>query len=296
MGAAAAVLTWFAGPRLGLALLAGLVVAAGLVALDWLRARHRRLSADVAAVRAELLGREHFDAAQRRAGEQRAKQLETVERRLGSARRQDFAQLQALLNLYAMVPVRDRMPASRTGWTAGPDLLLLLVSIVRAQRPTTVVDLGSGVSTVWLALAMREFGIDGRVVALDHEAGYADATREAVSALGLGKLAEVRHAPLDDLDLAGDTFPWYERSSLDDVVSCDLLFVDGPPGVLRHHSRYPALPVLGARMTVGGHVVVDDYAREDERDMVARWVAASPEWSLRELPLEKGAALLTRTA
>jgi predicted O-methyltransferase YrrM len=295
LGAVAAVLAWLVGPRLAIAAAVGAGVGGGLFALDWLRSRHRRLTADVAAINAAMARRDQLVATEKRTEEQRGKERAKDMERLAVARRHDFAQLQALTNLYAMVPVRDRMPAARVGWSAGPDLLLLLVSLIRAHRPATIVDLGSGVSTVWMALALREFGIDGRVISLDHELVWADTTREALHALDLVKVAEVRHAPLVDLELDGETYPWYDQSVLSDVDSCELLFVDGPPGILRPESRYPALPVLGSRMAVGGQVVVDDYRRDEEHDMVDRWLAAMPGWTVRSHSLEKGAAVLTRT-
>jgi predicted O-methyltransferase YrrM len=294
LGAVAAVLAWLVGPRVAIAAAVGAGIGGGLFALEWLRSRHRRLTADVAAINAGMARPEHLAAWEKRANEARGKDRATMTERLTIGRRNDFGQLQALINLYAMVPVHDRMPPARSGWSAGPDLLLLLVSLIRANRPATIVDLGSGVSTVWMALALREFGIDGRVVSLDHELSYAQITREALHTLDLK--ADVRHAPLVDLELDGDTYPWYDRSVLADVDSCDLLFVDGPPGVLGPASRYPALPVLGSRITMGGQVVVDDYAREDEHAMVDRWVTGMPGWTLRHHALEKGAAVLTRTA
>jgi predicted O-methyltransferase YrrM len=296
LGTAAAALAWLLGPRLAIAAAVGAGVGGGLFALDWLRSRHRQLTASLAKVDAAMARRDHLVAWEKRADEARVKERNSLSERMSAARRHDFAQLQALMNLYAMVPVRDRMPATRVSWTASPDVLLLLVSLIRANRPHTIVELGSGVSTVWMALALREFGIDGRVVSLDHELSWAETTRVALHALDLAKLAEVRHAPLADLELDGEIYPWYDRSALADVDSCDLAFVDGPPGVLRPASRYPALPVLGSRMAIGGQVVVDDYGREDEHTMVDRWIAKTPGWTLRDHGLEKGAAVLTRTA
>ena len=49
----------------------------------------------------------------------------------------------------------------------------LFYSVIREARPTTVVEIGSylGRSTVFLALALRQTGLQGRVVAVDPHTG-----------------------------------------------------------------------------------------------------------------------------
>lgn len=210
------------------------------------------------------------------------------------ALRREYNQVEALLNLYHVAPVHHGMPPSRGNWAAGPDLLLLLTSLVQNCQPDTIIDLGSGTSTVWLAHAVRTFNLSTRVLALDHDECFAEATREALRAQALEKIAEVRHAPLVELELGGEVWPWYDPKALADIDRCDLLVVDGPPGGVRSHSRYPALPMLDKRLVPGARVVLDDYYRPDEREIVARWQAEIPGWELRDIPHEKGTALLTR--
>ena len=60
----------------------------------------------------------------------------------------------------------------------------------------------------------------------------------------------------------------------------DLLLIDGPPGYGdgMSHSRYPAMPALADRMAPNAMVFLDDADREPEREIVARWSEALPEW------------------
>lgn len=278
-GAAAAAAAAFAGPRIAVAVALGLAVAGSIIVVAWLRARLRLLGQQVSSMSATTVTQRDIAA---------------LGRRVRAAARTNFVQLEALHNLHAMLPIRHRMPATRYQCAAAPDLLLLLVSLVQQRRPTTIIELGSGASTLWMALALREFDVGGRVVSVDHDRKYAGVSQERLHTLGLEKYAEVRHAPLVDLELGDEVFPWYDRAVFDDVSSCDLLLVDGPPGRIRRMSRYPALPVFGPRMCLGSTVVVDDYRRSPEREMVDRWMKDSPGWTLDEAPLEKGAALLTR--
>ncbi len=220
----------------------------------------------------------------------------TVDRTVDRELSRTFRQVEALHNLYAVIDIEHALPASR-GWPASPDLLLLLVDLVDRHRPTLVVECGSGLSTLCLALAMRRQGIDGRVVALEHLEQYAEQTRELLRRHGVDDIAEVRSAPLEPVEIGDVAVDWYARSAWEDLRDVQLLFVDGPPGSLSPLSRYPSIPFFVDRLTPGSHVVLDDYRREKERDVVARWQAEyGDRLTLEKVPLEKGAALLTLDA
>jgi predicted O-methyltransferase YrrM len=284
---AAAVMAWLAGAlALGLATGAGATATCSLMALGLLAGgvlllvRH---SLDLAA-RIGSLGTE----SQRSLGIMRR-----VESRLGTELKQTFRQVEAIQNLSAMLPASDVLPATR-GWAASPDLILVLVDQVIAQRPSLVVECGSGASTLWLALALRRFEIDGRVVALEHDPVYAGKTRDFLARHGVSDVAEVRDAPLEDLSLADGSYPWYARRAWKDLTGIDLLFVDGPPAATGARARYPALPSLREALNPASTVVLDDLVVPDMRETLRLWLDAYPEFSSEILPLEKQAALLRK--
>jgi predicted O-methyltransferase YrrM len=214
-----------------------------------------------------------------------------IESRLGTELKQTFRQVEAIQNLSAMVPTSDVLPATR-GWAASPDLLLVLVDQLIGQRPSLVVECGSGASTLWLALAMRRFGIDGRIVALDHDPVYAAKTREFLTRHGVAELAEVRDAPLEDFSLAGGSYSWYAQEAWKDLAGIGLLFVDGPPAATGAKARYPALPLLREALSPAATVILDDLVVPDMQETLRLWLDAYPEFSSEVLPLEKQAALL----
>ncbi len=207
--------------------------------------------------------------------------------------KQTFRQLEALQNLNAVLPASDVLPATR-GWAASPDLLMVLVDLVITERPSLVVECGSGASTLWIALAMRRFGIDGRIVALDHDPVFGSKTRDFLARHGVADLAEVRDAPLESFTLDGATYSWYARKAWDDLTGIDLLFVDGPPAATGHQARYPALPLLSGSLSPGAIAVLDDLVVADMQNVLQLWLDAYPDFSSELLPLEKQAAVLRR--
>ena len=208
--------------------------------------------------------------------------------------KQTFRQLEALQNLSAVLPANDVLPATR-GWAASPDLLMVLVDLVITERPSLVVECGSGASTLWLALAMRRFGIDGRIVALDHDPVFGGKTRDLLARHDVRDLAEVRDAPLESFSLDGETYSWYARRAWEDLKGIDLLFVDGPPATTGHQARYPALPLLSGLLSPVATAVLDDLVVPDMQKVLRLWLDAYPDFGSEILPLEKQAAVLRRS-
>ena len=207
---------------------------------------------------------------------------------------QTFRQLEALQNLSAVLPANDVLPATRV-WAASPDLLVVLVDLVISERPSLVVECGSGASTLWLALAMRRFGVDGRIIALDHDPVFGGKTRDLLARHDVRDLAEVRDAPLESFSLDGETYSWYARRAWEDLKGIDLLFVDGPPATTGHQARYPALPLLSGSLSPAATAVLDDLVVPDMQKVLQLWLDAYPDFSSEILPLEKQAAVLRRT-
>lgn len=213
--------------------------------------------------------------------------------RTRSAARENYRQLEALTNLHAIIPVDRPMPATR-GFPASPDLLLLLVDLVRRDEPRLIVECGSGTSTLWLARALRHFCVDGRVVALEHDKTFTERSHQLLVDHELTSYAEVRDAPLEEFIIDGVTFHWYAADAWSNLHDVNLLFVDGPPRYVSDRARYPALPLLIDRLASDATVVVDDLIRKAERDMVDKWVLDNPKFSDERLQLEAGAAVLRR--
>jgi predicted O-methyltransferase YrrM len=207
--------------------------------------------------------------------------------------KQAFRQLEALQNLRAMLPADRLLPATR-GWAASPDLLAVLVDTVITERPSLIVECGSGASTVWLALALRQFEIDGRIIALEHDPAFGDGTRGFLARHGVSELAEVRDAALESFSLDGESYSWYARQAWEDLSGIDLLFVDGPPAATGHHARYPALPLLSGSLSPAATVVLDDLVVPDMQEVLRVWLEEYPDFGSEILPLEKQAAVLRR--
>ncbi|WP_199701135.1 class I SAM-dependent methyltransferase [Jiangella rhizosphaerae] len=206
---------------------------------------------------------------------------------------QTYWQIEALLDLRTMLQPRALMPPLRD-WAASPDVLRWLAEYVVSHRPAVVVECGSGASSLVLGYAVQKAG-RGRVVALEHDAAYAEVTARRVADHGLQDVVEVRHAPLTPWPGPDEReWNWYDVNSVKDLDGIGLVFVDGPPAGTGPLARYPALPVLLPHCADEVTFVLDDTIRPDEVEVSGRWMQEHPQFVRQQLRADKGMHVLTR--
>jgi len=203
------------------------------------------------------------------------KQLRSISRRgLQWLKYETVREVEAVLQLRQMLGV-DLPTPLLGGWAMDPESVYGLVQLLLERQPRLVVELGSGASTVWVALALRRIGA-GRIISYDHLAQYADRTRDALRSAGLEDWAEVRDAPLVDVTIGDATYPWYSIGDPIKDAPIDMLMVDGPPASTGPLARYPAVPQFFGALGEDGIVIVDDATRADEEEMLERWSREFP--------------------
>lgn len=196
--------------------------------------------------------------------------------------------MQGLAQLLARYTPKTPLPLM-SGWALGPGGLVYLLHVIERDDVQVAVECGSGTSTLWMALAMREKG-SGKVISLEHSEEYARRTRAALEEHDLTEWADVRVCPLVATPTPRGEFQWYDVERAELPKKLDLVLVDGPPGATGPHARYPAGPLLGSRVRPGGLIVMDDADRPDERETVGFWLQSEP---LVQLPSpDRGVAVL----
>ncbi len=149
------------------------------------------------------------------------------------------------------------------------DLLYLLA---RAKGARCAVEFGTsfGVSTIYLAAAVRDAGTNGRVIGTELVPEKAAKARVNLASAGLAAHVEIRE---------GDA-----RETLRDLDRpVDLLLLDGEPAV-----AFEILQIIEPKLVDGAVVVVDNVAhfRSDLRPVVER-LSRAPYRSTR-LPFKSG--------
>ncbi len=180
-----------------------------------------------------------------------------------------IAQVDALLAIYCDIRPDHGFPPTR-GWAASPDFLRHLSQFISTKSPKTIVECGSGVSTLILAACLKKQG-KGKLYSLDHNSEFAEKTRQLLNQHDLSDWATVVHAPLKKIEFDAWNGKWYDTSSIPSDLNIDMLVVDGPPENVAKFARYPAVPVFQRQFNTGCIILVDDADREDEQETIDRW-------------------------
>lgn len=186
-------------------------------------------------------------------------------------RNDTITEIDALMQLHDRFTFDGRVPLVG-GWALAPRTLIELVNIVTSEDVQMVLELGSGTSTLFAAKALEHANSGGRLVALEHLSDFAEFGNQLLKEHGLDHVAEVRFAPLVETEIDGKTYLWYDTGAVTDVRNIDVLIVDGPPQTTGTLARYPAYPMLRDRLNDAAILVVDDFSRPDERQMVKMWL------------------------
>ena len=194
-----------------------------------------------------------------------------------------YRQTEAFIQMSNLLQFKSAIPSTRS-WAASPDLLLLISETVRKARPSLVVELGSGVSTLVTAKSGAR-----KVISIDNSEEFGGKT---VALLKEHKVrgAEIRIAALQPY-ANGST--WYDTSAIKDLKKIDLLIIDGPPGSKNPEARYPALAEFKEKLSAKAVIVIDDVHREGERKLAEDFAKAMPNHQLVILDHEKGTAVIS---
>jgi predicted O-methyltransferase YrrM len=178
-------------------------------------------------------------------------------------------------------------------WAVDADFGALLLFELRGM-PDTVVEIGSGLSTLLTAAALESNG-RGRLYSIEADQVHADRTRKMLEAAGVDDRVELIVSPLEDRSIGGREVRWHDPG----VVSVlqdrkvDLITVDGPPTSSRW-SRWPAVEVLYPYLAVGGVVLLDDGRRAHESRCAFQWARDHQELEVGWVDTTRGTWRLTR--
>lgn len=193
--------------------------------------------------------------------------------------------LENLLGFEKPLPVTEN-------WSAAHDFLTLISKHCLENKPQVIVECSSGTSSLVLSRCCQLNRL-GHVYSLENGETFAGQTNKQLAEFSLTEFCDVIHAPLQDVPLNEKSFQWYDLAELPEVT-IDMLVIDGPPGFLQEHSRYPALPLLSEKLAEHCVIFLDDAARDDELALIKYWLQDYPEFSYEYIANERGCSILRR--
>ena len=168
-------------------------------------------------------------------------------------------------------------------WSADEDYLIGVISEAASSRGP-IIECGSGLSTILLALVARQTGLP--VHSLEHNEGWRERVIETLAVYDLVGNNVVHHAPLQSYGEYG----WYTLpASLPTGVS--LIICDGPPADT-NGGRFGVLPLLRERFAPACTILLDDASRLPGMNIIARWEDQAGVTS-QQLRMGRGCARVT---
>ncbi len=210
--------------------------------------------------------------------------------------KEEFKQFESYVQLQKFLDFSFPLNFTR-GWAASPDYLLVvlreLLKLVKSKGSLTVLELGSGVSTVVIANALKKFSSSSRLFSLEHDYDYYLKTKEELQLNGLDNVTLI-YAPLVSYQIDGKEWWWYETTELfkklDNTV--DLIIVDGPPEATQEIARYPVIPIMRDKLSEDFVLVLDDFNRQGEKRAAYLWKRELQVFESDEPETEKGTLVL----
>ncbi|MEL7491441.1 MAG: class I SAM-dependent methyltransferase [Pseudomonadota bacterium] len=166
-------------------------------------------------------------------------------------------------------------PATR--YALAPSALLTVLNDVIVNKRRTILELGSGYSSIYIAKALESAAPDGGVViTVDAHAGWLDQVVEKARAAGVADRVRAVHAPLAPIPGDADGAYWYDMAPIIEALagaSIDLMLVDGPvaSGKAVAYARAPAVPMLKDRLSADCAVYLDDIHRPSHAEIAKQW-------------------------
>lgn len=221
-------------------------------------------------------------------------------------------QLEAFLDIQSFFNNGEHLP-NLHGWPISPDFARCLIRLLEKNDYDLILEFGSGTSTVLIAKALAKLqrGHQGKPavvqVAFEHLEKYHSKTLADLESDGLAASVQLTLAPLQPYQAPnGQTYSYYAcQQKLADLAASlqatpikILMMVDGPPGSTGKHARYPCLPAVLAHFKYQHlEILLDDYARADEKEVGALWEQdlkqAGYQVASEAISLEKDALLVT---
>ena len=223
-------------------------------------------------------------------------------------------QIEAAIGLQSYFATGDlpTINTERHSWPVTPDFALYLIGLLETNDYDLVIEFGSGISTVIIAktLAKTAYRRQGKppvaFTSFDHLDQYFNQTLVQLKQAGLNQAVQLHLCPLQPYTApSGKTYPYYDcmpvLTSLAQQYNATglrvLVVIDGPPAATGPHARYPAgTIVLGHFKGAQIDLLLDDYVRDDEKEIAQLWQSeltdAKLEFSTTICKLQKDACLI----
>ncbi len=156
--------------------------------------------------------------------------------------------------------------------------------------PATILEFGSGASTVHVATAFPE----AHIFTIDHDNTHLSKTRELCKSANVKDKVTFIHSPLIKRRFGPSAYWSYSVFPTPSNIDCVL--IDGPP-YFADRGREACLYAIHDSLKIGGIVTLDDCRRLQEKKTIANWRSTfAGSFQIEEADVGHGLTFLIKTA
>lgn len=148
------------------------------------------------------------------------------------------------------------------GWSAFHDYSIGIIEAA-VRNSGNVLECGSGLSTILLGIIARDRGF--KVYSLEHDEKWRMRVQKMLDRLEI-RSVQLFLSPIMNYG----EFDWYSVTQLDLPDTFTLVICDGPPHYTKG-GRYGLLPLMRKRLNDSSIILLDDFSRPREQEIVAMW-------------------------
>ena len=162
-----------------------------------------------------------------------------------------------------------------SSWAMPSQAVLWMWHFLQQKRPRTIVEFGSGISTLLFAsYALANPTHRVQVLTIDHEQAWIDTVNQKLAERQLDRFITTIHAPIVSFDDASESSGVYAprrvRRGIHSLQSqIDFVLIDGPPAHL--YGRGGTLPQVLPWLSDKATVLLDDACRPHEFQLCSDW-------------------------
>jgi predicted O-methyltransferase YrrM len=159
-----------------------------------------------------------------------------------------------------------------------PITIIEIWRILTSTRPHAILELGCGVSTSIFAYYARQCEGAGmappNVFSVEHSPEWIAIVARRLADQQLASYVTVIEAPLIGVDGGNVHTQCYDAHAIAARIqreSIDFCLIDGPPAIDNPLNRLGCLPLVSHYLAEDSTVLLDNTARQGEREVIARW-------------------------
>jgi len=174
------------------------------------------------------------------------------------------------------------------GWGIGEATFQRVIEQMRSDGARDIVEFGSGISSIRLALALP----DSRILSIEGNRDYFEAVMRLRSEHQVERNLDIDLRPLQWQIHGGAAFLSYGPGPFPESI--DAVLIDGPPTWTRR-GREACLYQIASRLRIGGKIYLDDFERRREKKIVRNWMLSYPEsFGFRRMDTGHGVCVLEK--